>query len=256
VEEDGSASFKAPAGKSIYFLALDEEGRAVQRMRSITQLMPGEVQGCVGCHEPRTVAAPAGRRLPLSLTRPPQELEPAPWALATFSYLERVQPILDKHCVRCHGAADPPQGIILTGSIARGAKPSPTQELFAKRRTDYGPNTVAFRTPSYLHLTQPDLPRKRDRKQQPLPDATLIRSLDRDDHHNLTEIAPRQWGSCASPLAALILSGHPDADGKKRVDLARAERRVLWLWIDLNVPFFKDYQEGERMLAAAKAGAE
>jgi hypothetical protein len=256
VAEDGSASFRVPAGKGIYFLALDGEGRAVQRMRSITQLMPGEVQGCVGCHEPRTLAAPAGRKLPLSLTRPPQQLEPAPWAPATFSYLERVQPILDKHCVKCHGATDPAKGIILTATITPGAKPSPTQEWNAKQRWSSLASKVAFRTPSYLHLTQPDLRPKRDRKQQPLPDARLIQSLEQGDHHNLTEIAPRQWGSPASPLAELILSGHPDAAGKKRVELPPSERCVLWLWIDLNVPFFKDYQEAERMLAAKDRSAK
>jgi len=56
VAEDGSACFQVPAGRPIYFLALDAEGRAVQRMRTFTHLMPGENQGCVGCHEPRTRA--------------------------------------------------------------------------------------------------------------------------------------------------------------------------------------------------------
>ena len=34
VEPDGSAYFRVPAGLNISFLALDAEGRAVQRMRS------------------------------------------------------------------------------------------------------------------------------------------------------------------------------------------------------------------------------
>ena len=60
VAVDGSACFRVPAGRPIYFLALDAEGRALQRMRTFTHLMPGEVQGCVGCHEPRheTVGVP------------------------------------------------------------------------------------------------------------------------------------------------------------------------------------------------------
>ncbi|MHC4506046.1 MAG: HzsA-related protein, partial [Planctomycetota bacterium] len=51
VAEDGSARFKVPSCAPIYFMAIDGRGRAVQRMRSFTHLMPGEVQGCVGCHE-------------------------------------------------------------------------------------------------------------------------------------------------------------------------------------------------------------
>ncbi len=58
VEEDGTACFKVPSEVPIYFMALDAEGRALQRMRSFTHLMPGEVQGCVGCHADRNSVAP------------------------------------------------------------------------------------------------------------------------------------------------------------------------------------------------------
>ena len=52
VEEDGSAYFRAPARKPLYFQAVDESGRAVQGMRTIVYLQPGERRSCVGCHEP------------------------------------------------------------------------------------------------------------------------------------------------------------------------------------------------------------
>ncbi|NQT53972.1 PD40 domain-containing protein, partial [bacterium] len=42
VSPDGSACFKVPARQPIYFMALDAQGRALQRMRSFTHLMPGE----------------------------------------------------------------------------------------------------------------------------------------------------------------------------------------------------------------------
>ena len=54
VEKDGSAYFEAPVGKSLYFQALDAQGRAVQSMRSITYVHPGEQLTCVGCHESQT----------------------------------------------------------------------------------------------------------------------------------------------------------------------------------------------------------
>jgi hypothetical protein len=57
VDENGAAAFKVPSEVPIYFMALDAEGRALQRMRSFTHLMPGEVQGCVGCHADRNSVA-------------------------------------------------------------------------------------------------------------------------------------------------------------------------------------------------------
>ena len=53
VEDDGSAYFSAPAGRFLYFQALDERKMMVQSMRSGTTLMPGELAGCTGCHESR-----------------------------------------------------------------------------------------------------------------------------------------------------------------------------------------------------------
>ena len=58
VEADGSVYFRAPARKPLYFQAVDAEGRAVQGMRSVTYLQPGERRGCVGCHEGNEPAAP------------------------------------------------------------------------------------------------------------------------------------------------------------------------------------------------------
>ncbi len=54
VEADGSAYFRAPARIPLAFQALDENGMAVQTMRSLTYLQPGEQISCVGCHEHRS----------------------------------------------------------------------------------------------------------------------------------------------------------------------------------------------------------
>jgi hypothetical protein len=93
VAEDGSARFKAPAGMPIYFMALDAEGRAVQRMRSFTHFMPGETQGCIGCHEPRN-QSPRRVALPTAVYRQgdePKAPEPPEWGLGGFSYARVVQ---------------------------------------------------------------------------------------------------------------------------------------------------------------------
>ena len=115
VEADGSAYFRAPARKPLYFQAVDADGRAVQSMRSVTYLQPGERRGCVGCHEPVGAVAPA-RRL-LALARPPSVIRPGPDGTRPFSYPRLVQPVLDRHCVRCHDGknTEGPKRPVLTG---------------------------------------------------------------------------------------------------------------------------------------------
>jgi len=118
VEEDGSAYFLAPARKPVYFQAVDARGHAVQSMRSVTYLQPGERRGCVGCHEPRGVAPPDKRLVALS--RPPSRIRPGPDGTQPWSYPRLVQPVLDRHCVRCHNGTEG-QGkstIVLTGEEA------------------------------------------------------------------------------------------------------------------------------------------
>ena len=54
VEADGSAYLEVPALRSLFFVALDEQGNSVKRMHSFLTVMPGETTSCVGCHEERT----------------------------------------------------------------------------------------------------------------------------------------------------------------------------------------------------------
>lgn len=116
VEEDGSAHFRAPARLPIYFQAVDESGRAVQTMRSLTYLQPGESRGCIGCHEQiSTVQANAEGRS-IASQRAPSEIEPGPEATRPFSYPLFVQPILDRNCVCCHDGKDGSNVPALTGA--------------------------------------------------------------------------------------------------------------------------------------------
>lgn len=102
VEADGSAYFEAPAGKSIYFQALDERGLAVQSMRSVTYLHPGERLTCQGCHEPRHRAPRLPQTVPLALRRAPSPLQPDVDGSNPFNFVRLVQPALDRNCVACH----------------------------------------------------------------------------------------------------------------------------------------------------------
>jgi hypothetical protein len=114
VEADGSACFRAPAGTAIAFQALDEHGQAVQTMRSVTYVQPGETATCVGCHEPRNTA-PAVGSMPLALKREPSTIVPGPDGSKPLSYPLLVQPVLDRQCVSCHKPDKAEGGLVLTG---------------------------------------------------------------------------------------------------------------------------------------------
>ncbi|MDR1817007.1 MAG: hypothetical protein LBR07_02275 [Puniceicoccales bacterium] len=106
VEPDGSAHFECPAGVEIYFQALDADGLAVQTMRSGTYLHAGETMSCVGCHENRLNAPPPRAGTPLALRRAPSRLRPeTKTGSAPVDFARLVQPVLDKHCVSCHGGS-------------------------------------------------------------------------------------------------------------------------------------------------------
>jgi hypothetical protein len=115
VEPDGSAYFRAPAGIALAFQALDERGMAIQTMRSLTYLQPGEQSSCVGCHEHRT-RTPLHHGAGLAARRPPSEITPAPDGSRPFNYALLVQPVLDQHCVQCHQGPDADGGIDLSGT--------------------------------------------------------------------------------------------------------------------------------------------
>jgi hypothetical protein len=115
VEPDGSAWFTAPAGVALAFQALDEQGMAVQVMRSVTYLQAGETTACVGCHEHRATAPPHGKAAQ-ALARAPSVIQPGPEGSRPLSYPILVQPVLDKHCVSCHKPEKADGRVILTGA--------------------------------------------------------------------------------------------------------------------------------------------
>ncbi len=102
VEEDGSAHFTVPAEREIFFQALDEQGMAVQSMRSATYLHKGESLTCHGCHEPQPRAPKLNASIPKALRRSPSKLKPDVDGSHPFSYPRLVQPVLDRKCVDCH----------------------------------------------------------------------------------------------------------------------------------------------------------
>lgn len=102
VEKDGSAYLTVPADKELFFQVLDENGLAIQSMRSATYLKPGENLVCQGCHEPKQRAPQAPKSLPLAMRRAPSKLRPDVDGTNPFSYPRLVQPVLEKNCLECH----------------------------------------------------------------------------------------------------------------------------------------------------------
>jgi formylglycine-generating enzyme required for sulfatase activity len=102
VEKDGSAIFKIPANTPISLQPLDENGRAMQLMRSWLTGMPGEVVSCVGCHEsqntlPKVRPTIASRKLP-------DTIQPFYGGVRPFAFKNEIQPLLDRKCTSCHNS--------------------------------------------------------------------------------------------------------------------------------------------------------
>ncbi|MBI5834211.1 MAG: hypothetical protein HZB16_18100 [Armatimonadetes bacterium] len=115
VERDGSAFFEVPAGRSVYFAALDENDRSVKQMRSFVTLQPGETAGCIGCHESHDAAAPPTRGQRLAAGRPASVIQPIAGVPEVMDFPRDVQPILDRHCLRCHNPDRADGGLDLCG---------------------------------------------------------------------------------------------------------------------------------------------
>jgi hypothetical protein len=108
VDADGSAHFKVPTvdNASVYFQALDDKHMEIRRMRSSISFQPGERRSCNGCHETK-ITSPAGGRGTAARREPDMPVPPEWGAQKALGYEWLVQPILDRHCVECHGRNNP-----------------------------------------------------------------------------------------------------------------------------------------------------
>jgi len=209
VYDDGSAMFQAPARMPLYFQALDEHGFAVQTMRSWTTLMPGETQACVGCHEHKNSVPRAAAGMAQAMRAGVQKLTPRKGPPRGFSFARQVQPILDRHCVRCHtGEADKPLNLS-AAAVLVGA----TKRRFSQ---------------SYLTLTH-------TAKDCGNWNHDLVNWIDCMSEPDL--LPPYSRGAGTSRLMKLLRDGH------EGVTLSPQELETIACWIDLLVPFCGDYRE-------------
>ena len=104
VEEDGSAFWEQPVDVPVLFHALDEKGRAVQGMRSVAYVAPGETLMCNGCHDQRVGSARTPpRATPMAMRRAASVIRPDMEGTNPFHFSRLVQPVLDARCLGCHG---------------------------------------------------------------------------------------------------------------------------------------------------------
>jgi hypothetical protein len=238
VHEDGSASFVVPARTPVYFIALDRKGHAVQTMRSWCVLQPGEFASCVGCHESKSSTPPAGRRIPLALRTGPEPLVPFREGLRGFSFPREVQPILDRHCVRCHDGSDAGPGSEAgTGRDAVSGSDAAERKAFSLLgRETVDPVAKRRWSDAYLALTSASTLRLSADAQALAGSSGKI--VDWIGTQSVPEpLPPYAHGAARSPLMRLLEEGH----GGTR--LAKEEVETLACWIDLLVPYCGDYRE-------------
>ena len=223
VEKDGSAHFVVPAGRSIFFQALDENFREIQRERTYVNYAAGEVRSCTGCHGQSNRTSPASSPgTPIALMRPPSQLMPQPCDLAenggdgrpgqVIHYPTDIQPILDAKCVECHGAKDPAGKLRLTGEV-----------------------TMFYNT-SYEELAKWEL------AGPIIAEFTSFLQGDRGNY-NGAYLPPRSLGSPASTLIAVLTDpAHPkNAKDDHSKMLTPSELMILSRWVDTNYQFYGSY---------------
>jgi len=208
VEPDGSARFLVPAGKPILFQALDEDGMAVQTMRSLTYVQPGERIACLGCHVGSKPSPPPTGLL--ALKRPPSRIDPGELGGRPFSFVEVVQPVLDRHCVRCHGGEKTEGGIDLTATPCNGF----TRSYWSLCVGPPGRTGADGKPATHKELLVPRFPQR-----------------------NQIQITPPggRYSARGSRLIRLLQAGH------EGVRLSRSELRRVAAWIDLNAIFYGVY---------------
>ena len=225
VEKDGSAVFCIPANTPIAVQPLDDEGKALQLMRSWFTGMPGEVLSCVGCHENQSSTPP--QQYSSASNRPPSAIHPWYGPARGFNFAREVQPVLDKYCVSCHDgqlASDRPMAFDLRG---------------LEQITDYtsvyhyGAHDAGHFSTSYVALHR------------------FVRRPGLESDYHL--LMPMEFHADTTQLVQMLQKGHYGVE----LDGEAWDRLITW--IDLNAPYHGTWTEiagAERVAPLAKRRRE
>ncbi len=210
IEADGSAHFRVPVDTPVYFQLLDENYMELRRMRSFISFQPGEVRGCVGCHESKANAPTPTPGL-MAWTRDPSIPTPPPWGVRSLNFLRDIQPVFDRNCVSCHGGLQPAGELDFTGGLTTGIR---FKTRFGGELGLDGHNT-AYRT---------------------LITKGLVAYSNKSDPADaLTQ--PLAFGSHRSKL----ISALRDGPCGKRVTLNPDDWLRLVTWVDANAPYHSHF---------------
>jgi len=230
VEKDGSAHFLVPADANIFFQVLDENYLAVQTERTFVNYRPGEVRSCIGCHETPS-DAPTVNLNTLAWKKDP--VLPGPQigektGQRPLHYPSDVQPVLDRHCIKCHDSEKKKGGLDLTGTMTT---------LFAV---------------SYENLL-PERNRGREVRKQPGLVPTIGELFPKTG--NVEYLPARSLGSHNSLLMAMLMPEAIKLTGDKtrmdrlrklvkqhkKLKLSPEELLKISNWVDTNVQYYGSY---------------
>ena len=201
VEEDGSAMFTVPANTPIFIQPLDEEGKALQVMRSWFTGMPGETLSCIGCHEDKnTIPVP---KMTTASKKSPQPIKEWYGKERGFSYRHEVQPVLDKYCISCHNQDKPGKPYLKGDQWITDW----TSQISGRAGSDYGGHFTLSYANLHRYVRRPGI------------ESDMHMLVPMDVHADQTE------------LMQILQKGHYN------VQLDKESIEKLACWIDFNAPF-------------------
>ncbi len=184
--------------------------------------MPGEVQSCVGCHDHKNSSPPVAELTQAALEGP-RSLDGFYGPARGFSFIQEIQPILDRHCVACHHLDEAPPYLRNASSRPRPWDREkdqivPAFSLRGVQTLDKGAERLwsdSYRALAHRRVANWVSP-------QSAPPV----------------LPPYSAGAARSPIIAMLASGEHFG-----VSLDREAMDKLALWIDLLVPYAGDYTE-------------
>ena len=231
VEKDGSAHFTVPADRNIFFQALDENYMEVQRERTAVNYRPGESRSCIGCHETPNDIVSSKMRVVMALKRPPSKPGPQPGEKSgsrPIDYAVDVQPVLDKHCIKCHSGKKPKAGLDLSGTLTTMFSRSYENLLRERRRGEGRKRFDLFPTIGENHPKTGNI--------HYLPAKSL-------GSHASILIAMHSRGKVKlkDPKAAAIAAKLAKVHEKGKVSLPPEDMIRLTTWVDANGQYYGTY---------------
>lgn len=215
VEDDGSANFLIPANTPVSLQPVDEEGKALQLMRSWLVGMPGENLSCVGCHESQNTTPPLRRTK--AMVRVADDIKPFYGPVRGFSFKREILPIIHKNCSGCHDGT-PNLSSLEKMNVKVDDRVTGTGPNTGRKFSECGiPNFSS--SPIYTHeMIHP----------------YVRRNGPEGDNHLLT---PLEFHADTSELVQMLKKGHHN------VQLTLDEWNRLYTWIDFNAPFHGTWTE-------------